>query len=131
MAVSRLGIVKFLELVVAIVILGLLYKNGNTGNTEIDLITDGAVVGFIVILIGGFSGHMLSSPITKRIDVFYCLVGCALFIAAGALNIKHYDNQSFLASKERRDYGLAIAGLCIVDGVIFLLDSLFTWRGDY
>ena len=128
MAISKLSIIKFLELAIAIVCTGLLYKNGMTGNNETDLVSAGTFVGFVIILIGGFSGHLASSPITKRIDVFYCLVGCALFIAAGALNIKHYEDAW---KSEKRDYGLAIGSLAIINGACFLIDSLFTWRGEY
>lgn len=30
-------------------------------------------------------GYILSTPINKRIDIFFSLIGCALFIATGAL----------------------------------------------
>lgn len=74
------------------------------------------------------SGHLMSAPITRKIDIFFCLVGCAAFVAAGALNIKQWDNRW---KSETRDYGLAKASLAIINGAIFLVDSLLTWRGDW
>ncbi|XP_017786950.1 PREDICTED: uncharacterized protein LOC108569777 [Nicrophorus vespilloides] len=126
--VVRLSVIKFLELLLAVACLGLMYKNGLTGDLPTDFVSIGAYVGFIIILVGGFSGHLLSSPITRRIDVFYCLVGCAMFIASGALLIKAYENRW---KSESRDYGLATGALAIVNGVVFMIDSLLTWRGDY
>lgn len=75
-----------------------------------------------------FKGHLITSPISKKIDIFYCLVGCAIFVAAGALNIEEFQN-SWKGST--RDYGLAKASLAIINGALFLIDSLLTWRGDF
>lgn len=82
----------------------------------------------LLLTVWCFSGHLMTSPITRRIDIFYCLVGCAAFIAAGALNIKQFENRG---KSETRDYGLAKASLAIINGAIFLVDSLLTWRGEW
>lgn len=71
----------------------------------------------------------MSTPINRRIDIFFCLVGCALFVAAGALNIEFFQNYRW--SKETKDYGLAKASMAIINGAIFLVDALLAWRGDY
>lgn len=70
----------------------------------------------------------MSTPINKRIDIFFSLVGCAAFVAAGALNIEHFDNAY---KGKTRDYGLAKASLAIINGALFLVDSLLSWRGEY
>lgn len=70
----------------------------------------------------------MSSPISRNIDIFFCLVGCAAFVAAGALNIQYFQNAR---SGKYRDYGLAKASLAIINGACFLVDGLFTWRGNY
>jgi len=127
MAISKLSIVKFLELALTIVCVGLHFKS-ISGDNVTDFISSGAFCGFAVILIGGLVGHLMSTPINRRIDIFFCLVGCAGFVAAGALNIQFYDNAW---KGERRDYGLAKASLAIINGAVFLVDSLLTWRGDY
>lgn len=75
-----------------------------------------------------YLGYLMSTPINRRIDIFFCLVGCAIFVAAGALNIEIYKDYR---STEWRNYGLAKASLAIINGAIFLLDSLLTWRGDF
>ncbi|RZC00567.1 hypothetical protein BDFB_010852 [Asbolus verrucosus] len=70
----------------------------------------------------------MSTPINRRIDIFFCLVGCATFVAAGALNIEYFQDYG---RSEYRDYGLSKASLAIINGALFLIDSLLTWRGDY
>ncbi|XP_066259679.1 uncharacterized protein [Euwallacea similis] len=126
-SISRLSIIKFLELLIAVICIGLHYKC-QTGDWNIDTLSAVAFGGFIIILIGGFAGYLLSSPITKKIDIFYSLVGCAMFVAAGALNIKNFENSW---KGEARDYGLAKGSMAVINGVFFLLDALITWRGDF
>ena len=126
MAISRLSIIKFLELVLTVACVGLQYHS-NTGVLETDFLSIGAFCGFLIVLCGIFAGHVLSTPINRRIEIFFCLVGCALFVAAGALNIQYFDGTR---SGERRNYGLAKASLAIIGGAMFLVDSLLTWRGD-
>ncbi|KAG5875678.1 hypothetical protein JTB14_019454 [Gonioctena quinquepunctata] len=106
---------------------GLHYKT-QTNNLETDLVSTTSFGGYVIILIGGFAGHLMSTPFNKRIDIFFSLVGCAMFVAAGAMNIRVFDNAS---SSEWRNMGLAKASLAIIDGSLFLLDSLLTWRGDF
>ncbi|KAF2899279.1 hypothetical protein ILUMI_06897 [Ignelater luminosus] len=127
MAISRLSIIKFLELALTVACIALHYHS-ITGDHNTDFITAGAFCGFLVILVGGFAGHVMSTPINKRIDIFFSLVGCAAFVAAGALNIEHFDNAS---RGKTRDYGLAKASLAIINGALFLVDSLLSWRGEY
>lgn len=69
----------------------------------------------------------MSTPINRRIDIFFCLVGCALFVASGAFSIQYFDGKS----GDYRSKGLAKAAMAIINGAVFLLDSLFTWRGEY
>ncbi|CAG9864217.1 unnamed protein product [Phyllotreta striolata] len=127
MAISRLSIIKFLELAIAVTCIGLHYKS-RTNDIDTDTLSSATFGGYVIILVGGFAGYLMSTPFNKRIDIFFSLVGCALFVASGALNIKVYDD---FGKSEWRDYGLAKASLAIINGAVFLLDSLLTWRGDF
>jgi len=60
-------------------------------------------------------------------DIFFSMVGCALFIAAGALVIQTYDGMS---KSDTRDTGLAKGAMAIIAGVVFLVDSLISFRGE-
>ena len=56
-------------------------------------------------------------------DVFYSLVGCGLFLAAGVFIIQQYDVSW---KSDFRDFGLAKGALAIINGVIFLIDSILS-----
>ncbi|KAJ8949101.1 hypothetical protein NQ318_017006 [Aromia moschata] len=112
---------------IALCCIGLHYKS-RTNDFNADTISATAYGGYVIILIGGFAGYLMSTPINRRIDIFFSLAGCAIFVASGALNIEIYKDSS---SSEWRNYGLAKASLAIINGVLFLLDSLLTWRGDF
>ncbi|XP_044252474.1 uncharacterized protein LOC123003643 [Tribolium madens] len=128
MAISRLSIIKFLELAIAVTCIGLHYKSEVPHDFNTNTLSVAAFGGFVIILVGGFAGHLMSTPINRRIDIFFCLVGCATFIAAGAMNIEYFKD---VRKSEYRDYGLAKASLAIIGGALFLIDSLLTWRGDF
>ncbi|KAF5302513.1 hypothetical protein FQR65_LT00885 [Abscondita terminalis] len=116
----------FLWSALTVACVGLHYKS-ITGLKDTDFISAGAFCGFLVILIGLFAGHLMGTPVNRRIEIFFCLVGCALFVAAGALNIDYFDDYR---KGEYRNYGLAKASLAIINGALFLIDSLLTWRGE-
>lgn len=74
-------------------------------------------------------GYILGTPINKRIDIFFSLIGAALYITCGILvfqdwNKGFHDHFDSDASK----YAKAKAGLSIVQGVLFIIDIFFTFR---
>ncbi|XP_044731760.1 uncharacterized protein LOC123294705 [Chrysoperla carnea] len=129
MAISRLSLIKFLELAITIVCVILHYKSFSAGgDTEVLMLITGTFCGYFIILIGDSAGHLSSSP-GRKLDAFYSLLGAALFIASGAFAIKYSD--SFFNSKETKNYAMAKGILAIINGALFLVDSLFTWRGEH
>jgi hypothetical protein len=60
-------------------------------------------------------------------DIFYSMVGCALFIAAGAFVIQYFDQYG---KSDLRDIGLSKGAMAIINGVVFLVDSLLSFRGE-
>jgi len=60
-------------------------------------------------------------------DIFFSVVGCALFIAAGAFIIQYFDG---FGKSEYRDIGLAKGAMAIINGVVFLADALLSFRGE-
>lgn len=125
MAVSRLSLVKFLELAVTISCVALHYKSlGETDELTIMLVS-GTFVGFSIILIGLFAGYMMGNPINKKIDIFFSLIGCAMFIASGVLILQAWESGF---KTERRRLAISKGSLAIVNGVLFFFDSVFTFR---
>ena len=63
----------------------------------------------------------MQTPINRRIDIFFSLVGCALFVASGALIIEAYLNAY---KGDARDKQLTKASISFINGAIFLVDAL-------
>ncbi|XP_063234353.1 uncharacterized protein LOC134537623 [Bacillus rossius redtenbacheri] len=126
-AVSKVTILKFLQLVLTVTCLGMHFKDNGPAYYLDNLVVTGTFAGFFIILVGTFAGAVLGDNLTKRVDIFYSLAGCALFVASGALCIKYYDA---FGSGDTRHLGLAKGSLAIINGVFFLLDGFFTYRGE-
>lgn len=74
-------------------------------------------------------GYILGTPINKRIDIFFSLIGCALYIACGILVFKDWDKGfNDKIDSDAAKYAKSKAGLSIVQGVLFLIDVFFTFR---
>ncbi|XP_057657317.1 uncharacterized protein LOC130894470 [Diorhabda carinulata] len=125
MAVSPLCIIKIFELLIAIVCMAL-HCHSRTGDLDIETVSIIAFGGYIIILAGEALGYFLGCPFDKKIDIFYSIVGCFMFIAAGALNIDTYDGYF---KSDVRDYGLSKGSLAIIDAFLFLVDAVLTYKG--
>jgi hypothetical protein len=55
------------------------------------------------------------------------VVGCALYIAAGAFAIQYFQQ---FGKSNYRDIGLSKGAMAIITGVVFLIDSVLTFRGE-
>jgi hypothetical protein len=123
------------------------YKSVGETDVHTVILTSGTFLGYTVILVGlaagkfenfnilsiieitnlfSLSGYLMNTPINKRIDLFFSIVGCALFIAVGVLVIQEWED-SFIKT-ERRKLAMAKGSLSIVNGVVFFLDIIFTFR---
>uniref|UniRef100_A0A182MZW2 DUF7775 domain-containing protein n=1 Tax=Anopheles dirus TaxID=7168 RepID=A0A182MZW2_9DIPT len=125
MAVSRLSIVKFLELALAISCVVLHYKSLRESDDVTKLLSAGTFVGYSVILIALFAGYLLSNPINKKLDLFFSLIGCAMFIASGVLILKEWEN-SF--NTDTKKIAITKGSLALTNGVLFFFDAIFTLR---
>jgi hypothetical protein len=97
------------------------------------MLINGTFVGFAVILVGIFAGYLLNTPINKRLDIFYSIVGAIMFIASGVLILQYWNDSvggkiigAF--SNDNKNTGYAKGGLAIVNGVLFIVDVFFTFR---
>ncbi|XP_037048465.1 uncharacterized protein LOC119082911 [Bradysia coprophila] len=125
MALSKLTFGKLLELVLTITCLGLHYNSMEQSDMHTILITAGTFVGYTIILVGLFAGYVMNTPINKRIDIFFSLIGAALFIAAGVMVIQHWENGF---KTDTRKLALTKGSLAIINGVLFFLDTILTFR---
>ncbi|CAG9786056.1 unnamed protein product [Diatraea saccharalis] len=125
MNISRLSIIKFLELALTC---GCVALHANSFNTEVDIgmLATGTFVGYLIIFAGAAAGYLMQTPTHKRVDVFYSLAGVCLFVASGALIIDKYQNYS---RTETVKYNLAKGSLAVVNGAVLLVDAVLTHRG--
>ncbi|XP_055913585.1 protein snakeskin [Eupeodes corollae] len=88
------------------------------------LIVYGTIAGYTVVCSILLVGHILNSIIEKRINALFSIIGCILFIVSGALIIDEWhDATEFLYKDSKRD-ALATGSLMIINGAVFLLDTL-------
>ncbi|XP_076671575.1 uncharacterized protein LOC143370396 isoform X2 [Andrena cerasifolii] len=126
--ITRLTIVKFLELVIVCVLIGLHYHSFNAGSEHTAMLTMGTFGGYLIILVGLFAGSIMGTPVNRRVDLFFSLIGCVLFIVVGALNIDYFSNLVFKSSF--RSTGIAKGVISIAEGVLMFGDAFLTFRGE-
>ncbi|XP_005189804.1 uncharacterized protein LOC101891488 [Musca domestica] len=122
---GRIGVVKFLELGFAIACLVLHYYSFDDRDIATSLLATGSFSGYIIVLVGVFVGAMMRAHIHRRIDIFFSIMGCALFIASGVFVIEAWE---YSFRTRTRDLALIKASLAIVNGVLFGFDAIFTFR---
>lgn len=126
--ITRLAAIKFFELLIVCVLIGLHYHSFNAGDQHTAMITMGTFGGYIIILVGQFAGSLLGTSIDRRLDLFFSVLGCVLFVVAGALNIDFFVHLSLKGSF--RDTGLAKGVISILQGILFIADAFLTYRGE-
>ncbi|XP_077287962.1 uncharacterized protein LOC143912551 [Arctopsyche grandis] len=129
MAISRLSFIKFLELALTCICFGIHYISFECGDIHRAILTTGTFFGFIIVMIGLAAGYVLQAPIDIRIDIFFSLIGCTLFVASGAWTIEAYQHSS---KGEYRDMQFGKAAMAFINGAVFLVDAILTFsmNGD-
>ncbi|KAL4120534.1 hypothetical protein QTP88_013206 [Uroleucon formosanum] len=128
MAITKITVIKFLELALTIIIFVLHYNSFPGGDVTSIMITTGTYVGYVIILIGIFIGLFTGTPISSRLDMFFVLIGAALFIVSGAMSYNYFNGFQFKSSYV--NIGLSKAWFSIFNGVVFVVDAAFTYRGE-
>lgn len=144
---------------VTLICCGLHYNSANESlHPHHVMLVNGTFVGFTVILIALFAGYMMGTPINKRLgelnwdshkwippcrkkslifhfflDLFFSLIGAAMFIASGVLIIQFWNDSvsgkvTGFFSENTKNTGIAKGSLAIVNGILFLVDVVFTFR---
>ncbi|OXU25786.1 hypothetical protein TSAR_010909, partial [Trichomalopsis sarcophagae] len=108
----------------ACILIGLHYHSQTSGHEM--MLTTGTYCGYVIILVGLFAGGVMGTPVNRRVDLFFSLVGCALFIASGAVVIDNHQHES----GEYFNKQMAKASISIIEGVLFFVDAVFTFKGE-
>lgn len=68
---------------------------------------------------------MMKASINKRINLFYSLMGSGLFLVSGVFIIQAWEH----AFRTRtRDLAITKGAVSLINGIIFLMDTIFTFR---
>ncbi|XP_050538778.1 uncharacterized protein LOC126904098 [Daktulosphaira vitifoliae] len=129
MALSKLTIIKFLEIALTLIIFVLHYYSFPNGgeNGEIMIIT-GTYVGYVIILAGILIGIFTGTPISSKLDMLFVLIGAALYILSGVLSYKFFNNYWIGNSSSYVSTGMTKAWLSVINGIVFIVDAVFTYR---
>uniref|UniRef100_A0A182MKX9 MARVEL domain-containing protein n=1 Tax=Anopheles culicifacies TaxID=139723 RepID=A0A182MKX9_9DIPT len=135
-----LSIIKFLELVMfassvmalntvrkslAIACTTLHYYSFDDGDLVTGFLATGTFCGFIVILFTVMAGYLMKAHLHRRLSIFYSLLGCACFLTSGVFIIEAWEH----AFRTRtRDLAITKGSIAVINGVIFLMDTIFTFR---
>lgn len=61
-------------------------------------------------------------------DMFFVLIGAALYIASGVMSYNYYN--TFALKSSYVNTGMTKAWLSILNGIVFVVDAAFTYRGE-
>ncbi|XP_053949142.1 protein snakeskin [Anastrepha obliqua] len=92
------------------------------------LIVCGTLGGFTIICGILLIGHILNSIVEKRLNALISIIGCILFVISGALIIDEWHDRSDFLFKDSKRNALATGSLMIINGAVFLLDTLSICR---
>jgi len=115
-------LLKIIELGIAIACI-VLYETVGTLTTK-PLIVCGTIGGFTIICGVLLIGHLINSIVEKRLNALLSIIGCVLFVISGALVIDAWHDTQDLIFKDRKRNALAAGSLMIINGAVFLLDTL-------
>lgn len=119
---TKVTILKIVEMVLVVVLMGLHYNSWYGSKMEV-LSSTGAITGYLIILAGALIGLLTDTPINRRVDLFFSIVGCIIFIISGSLVL---DNKSGMGD----DKSTAKGSLCIIEGIIFAVDAALVFKGE-
>ena len=66
--------------------------------------------------------------VEKRLNGLFAVIGCILFVASGALIIDQWHDRSEILFKESKRNALAAGSLMIINGAVFLMDTISIFR---
>jgi len=125
---SPSGLMKIVALLLTVIVL-ILVRTGFPGGTQASFLhTDHlwlsiiAAGGYIIILGVMLATYVLGDAMPDKTELLFMGIGAVLFIAVGAMAIQHHDK---LVGGSRRDTGLAMGSIAIIDGAVMLADALF------
>ncbi|EDV33796.1 uncharacterized protein Dana_GF19114, isoform A [Drosophila ananassae] len=117
-------LLKIIELAISIACIVMYEVDGALSSRP--LIVCGTIGGFTIICGVLLIGHVINSLVEKRLNALISLIGCVLFVASGALVIDEWHDARLQTDRKRN--AIAAGSLMIINGAVFLLDTLSICR---
>lgn len=125
MAFNRLSIIKITEFVLVILCVFFHYHSLEGLNSKAQLFFVSSVFGgYLIIMIGLLLGFFVDTAFGRRVDMYFSVFGGVLFLAAAYFCYDEFYNRSYFKS----DYGRWKTWAALVEGILFLVDGVFTFR---
>ncbi|KAF7993939.1 hypothetical protein HCN44_011208 [Aphidius gifuensis] len=122
---TRTSMIKLIELILAVILLVLLYSSKYIdGGAFKEVISTGTTFGYVVILVGVTAGALMGTPVNRRVDLFFSLIGVVLFMFTAFVTFFHYQGQ------ESGMAGVSRGILSGIQGLILIADAFLTFRGE-
>jgi hypothetical protein len=125
MAFNRLSLVKLAELLLVIACVVFHYNSVDSGTDLHTFFISAVFGGYFIIMIGLLLGFFVDTAFGRRTDLYFTVLGGVLFLSAGVMSYNHFSN---LVLKNK--YGEWKAWAAIVNGIIFFVDAVFTFRSE-
>ncbi|XP_046399737.1 uncharacterized protein LOC124166123 [Ischnura elegans] len=117
---------KILEFVIVCICMGLHVNSQMIALSQYSLVT--IVFGaYIIIISGMLLGFVVCERISRKIDMYYTLLGMALFVAAGSCLISNFSGNGIFYH-HNVDIGLAAGSLAIINAILMLVDAVITFK---
>ncbi|KRT80336.1 hypothetical protein AMK59_8148 [Oryctes borbonicus] len=137
-------VMKILKLIINIIIL-ILYRTGYGGyflgvggtwnlnevkDPSTEMVASGVFVGFIIYTAVSLVSYCFATGDHKNtfVDILMNVVGLFMWLAVGAIALHYWhgylSEQRFIYASAERQTGLAMGSLCVIQGALYLLDSV-------
>nr|CAD7255727.1 unnamed protein product [Timema shepardi] len=141
--VPRVGLHKVINIIILV-----LYRVGYDGrflgvggtwnlneekNPDVEIIASGVFVGYIIYTLAVLVSYCFGTTEQKRtlVDIIMNFSGCILWIAVGGTALHYWhgyqSEHKFLTFTQEREVGLALGSLCVIQGAVYLLDTVLTF----
>ncbi|XP_015112289.1 uncharacterized protein LOC107037962 [Diachasma alloeum] len=125
--VTKLSLIKVVELALICIIIGL-HANSPMFSLEDSFLSAGTEVGFLIILTGLFAAAVMGTPVNHRIELGFLVVGCALFIASGAVVLEKW--QRAIGTQHQLNMVAARGSISIIEGILLLVDGYLMFKRE-
>nr|CAD7423401.1 unnamed protein product [Timema monikensis] len=113
-------------------------------NPDVEIIASGVFVGYIIYTLAVLVSYCFGTTEQKRTlvvgtrnslgsrtDIIVNFSGCILWIAVGGTALHYWhgyqSEHKFLTFTQEREVGLALGSLCVIQGAVYLLDTVLTF----